>query len=155
MFSNAGRKLASIIKVVTIIVMVTSGLIGFISAIVVSVVARSGGYFFIVFPGTVVVVVLEYVLALFLTGMCEMMADVKELKNRFCDPQATSPSVTNAPTYFNGHLNPYAPVSNISMAAKMAEEEEILRNGGWRCDSCGKVYHGYQTSCTCGAFKPI
>lgn len=39
---------------------------------------------------------------------------------------------------------------NLSRAAQEAEDERILREGGWKCLKCGRVNASYSPSCQCG-----
>lgn len=79
MFKNAGKKLGTIIKVETIIIMVIVGIAGlFISAVLED--ETGGGIFLIGFFITLGIVLSIWVGALFMIGMCDMMADVKGIR---------------------------------------------------------------------------
>lgn len=48
----------------------------------------------------------------------------------------------------------YMPTSRaIAAWGKEADEEKIIRNGGWRCPDCKRVHYSFETSCSCGRMK--
>ena len=38
----------------------------------------------------------------------------------------------------------------LSTTSSKNDEQEILKKGGWRCSSCGRVHYSYESSCICG-----
>ena len=38
----------------------------------------------------------------------------------------------------------------LEYLGQQAEEERLLKNGGWKCPNCGKINNSYETTCKCG-----
>ncbi len=42
----------------------------------------------------------------------------------------------------------------LNTASAAYQNEKIIKNGGWKCDRCGRVNASYISTCVCGGARP-